>query len=410
MLINEGTNGIMKFIKILFCGEKEMRINKLEISGIGGIKQLTLNFTPQLNVICGANGIGKTTVLKIISDVFSDSRIVTRNAQCESGRYLIQVEHKHEKYEFKQEIRKFAPNERQYGPNYSECSKDLLKFNVERNFEYVSLSSISRDPERGINEITNIAANGVKAGDMKGWFINRFCFYDKEHSLSEEEKANFSCAKEMFSILDPSIKFKTVLAKSFDIILETPKGDIYFEYLSSGYKSCIYIIMDIMKEIEFRYGQAPIKIEDFEGCILIDEIEEHLHPSWQARLVKALKEIFPKCQFIITTHSPSILQNLTSDEIIPLYLNEKNETAIKPLELGRYGLQGWTLEEILTDVMGMPSTTSEVYKQTMAEFDKAMYEEDISKLTECYSVLKEMLHPRSVQRKLLEIQMAGLEA
>ena len=58
----------------------------------------------------------------------------------------------------------------------------------------------------------------------------------------------------------------------------------------------------------------------------------------------------------------------------------------------------------------MPGTTSEVYKNILAEFDKAMYEDNVPKVIECYSVLKEMLHPRSVQRKLLEIQMAGLEA
>ncbi len=401
----------MKFINILFCGDKRMRINKLEISGIGGIKQLTLNFTPQLNVICGANGIGKTTILKIISDAFSNNiRIVKRNAECKSGKYKLQVENANKTFDIEHKIEKFAPNENEYDINNTELARDLLRFNIERNFDYVALTAVSSDPRRRGSDNSMFAASGVNASDLKSWFVNRYCFYDKEYSLSEEEKENYLCAKKMFGVLDPSIKFKTVLAKSFDIILETPGGDIYFEYLSSGYKSCIYIIMGIMKEIEFRYSQTPIKIADFEGCILIDEIEEHLHPSWQARLVQTLKEIFPKCQFIITTHSPSILQNLTSDEIIPLYLNEKNETAIKPLELGKYGLQGWTLEEILTDVMGMPSTTSEVYKQTISEFDKAIYEEDIQKLKECYSVLKEMLHPKSVQRKLLEIQMAGLEA
>ena len=401
----------MKFIKILFCGEKRMKINQLEISGIGGIKQLTLNFNPRLNVICGANGIGKTTILTTISDAFSNNmRIVKRNAECESGKYKIQVETANETSDIEIKVEKFAPDESEISISHMELAKDLLKFNIERNFNYVPLKAISSDSERRTSDNGVMAAHGVGASDLKGWFVNRYCFYDKEYSLSEEEKANYLCAQKMFGILDPSIKFKTVLAKSFDIMLETPKGDIYFEYLSSGYKSCVYIIMGIMKEIEFRYSQTPIKIADFEGCILIDEIEEHLHPSWQTRLVQSLKEIFPKCQFIITTHSPSILQNLTSDEIIPLYLNEKNETAIKPLELGRYGLQGWTLEEILTDVMGMPSTTSEVYKQTIDEFDKAMYEEDIPKLTQCYSVLKEMLHPKSVQRKLLEIQMAGLEA
>ena len=213
----------------------------------------------------------------------------------------------------------------------------------------------------------------------------------------------------MFSVLDETVQFKTVLSKSFDIILSTQKGDIYFEYLSAGYKSCIYIIMGIMKEIEYRFTNKPIKIGDFNGCILIDEIEEHLHPSWQAELVKALKTIFPKCQFIVTTHSPSILQSVEKNEIIPLYLNEENETCVKELKLGDYGLQGWSLEEILKDVMDMPSTTSDLYKETIRAFDKAMDDEDVPEIKRNYEILNKMLHPNSTLRKLLQIQMAGME-
>ena len=51
---------------------------------------------------------------------------------------------------------------------------------------------------------------------------------------------------------------------------------------------------------------------------LLMKIDLHLHPTWQAGLVEALKTIFPRVQFILTTHSPSILQILEKDEIIAL--------------------------------------------------------------------------------------------
>lgn len=70
-----------------------MRIKSLMIDGIGGIKHLELPFIDGLNVICGANGIGKTTVLDIISDAFSSniSSKLKRNALCEMGKYSIQI-------------------------------------------------------------------------------------------------------------------------------------------------------------------------------------------------------------------------------------------------------------------------------------------------------------------------------
>lgn len=58
---------------------------------------------------------------------------------------------------------------------------------------------------------------------------------------------------------------------------------------------------------------------DFDGIIMIDEIDIHLHPQWQAKIVNVLKETFPNAQIIATTHSPSVLQTAKAEEIIPLY-------------------------------------------------------------------------------------------
>lgn len=399
---------LIKYMKIYIIG-RNMRINNLDIKGIGGIKQLKLNFCNGFNVICGANGIGKTTILNIIADAFANGEIkLKRNAECDEGQYTIQYFDGEKDIPIHRKIQAFDPRESKFNLS-NDDAKYLLRFDVNRNYDYTALSEIKSDPKRDKSQNASAIVTGVQANDIKNWFVNRFAFHDKKDSLSPEEIENYNLTKKMFSVLDKTVQFKTVLAKSFDIILSTQKGDIYFEYLSAGYKSCIYIIMGIMKEIEYRFANKPIKIGDFNGCILIDEIEEHLHPSWQAGLVNALKTIFPKCQFIVTTHSPSILQSVEKNEIIPLYLNEEHETCVKELKLGDYGLQGWSLEEILKDVMDMPSTTSDLYKETIRAFDKAMDDEDVPEIKRNYEILNKMLHPNSTLRKLLQIQMAGLE-
>lgn len=58
--------------------------------------------------------------------------------------------------------------------------------------------------------------------------------------------------------------------------------------------------------------------EALEGLVLIDELDLHLHPSWQATLVSALKNSFPNVQFIVTTHSPMLLPELERDEVLRL--------------------------------------------------------------------------------------------
>ena len=65
-----------------------MKIDNLKISGVGGIKELELAFHDGFNVICGANGVGKTTVLNIIADAFTSLNCdLKRNARYKKGKY-----------------------------------------------------------------------------------------------------------------------------------------------------------------------------------------------------------------------------------------------------------------------------------------------------------------------------------
>lgn len=406
-----GDNIIIPNIIVIHEGDK-MKVKSLDIKGIGGIRELSLKFNDGLNVICGTNGIGKTTILNIIADrvSFDNYRIIKRNAQVTEGNYTIEILIDGNIVSNTVKVVDFLPEEvssinvRAAVDN----AKHLLFFNTVRELEYAKLAAVPRDPERRNFDEAIMAISGVKANDIKGWFENRQLF-SRENGFNSVYKSNLELSKNVFGLLDNNVRYFALDSTNLDIILETAKGNINFEYLSAGYKTCIYMILGIIKEIEFRFHLKPICAQDFDGVVLIDEIDLHLHPTWQARLVQAMKEIFPKAQFIVTTHSPSILQSLEKYEIIALAQDEKGNTFIKELDLGEYGLQGWTMEEILQDVMGMPSTTSEIFRNTMEAFDKAMMEDNIQEIKRNYYLLDKMLHPNSTQRKLLQIQMAGLE-
>jgi len=402
-----GDNIIIPNITVIYEGDK-MKVESLNIKGIGGIKELSLNFNEGVNVICGANGIGKTTILDVIADAFSiGTRNIRRNVSVPEGEYIINFDTT--SLATREIVKAFSPTEYPQRLGGMREAKYLLNFSTLRDIKYRKLEGIPGDVTRASHDMANMAVSGVRADDIKGWFTNRYVFSLQSQGFSKVMRENLDIAIQVFSIMDSTINFEYVDSHSLDIMISTPKGTIYFEYLSSGYKTCIYIILGILKELEYRFYDSPITYNDFEGIILIDEIDLHLHPTWQAQLVKALKTIFIKAQIIATTHSPSILQSLNKDEIIAMGLNENGNTIVKDLELGEYGLQGWTLEEILQDVMGMPSTTSEVFQNTMAAFDKAMMEENIPEIKKNYELLDKMLHPNSTQRKLLKIQMAGLE-
>lgn len=397
-------------IRILSNQGETMKIKELDINGIGGIQKLHLTFNENFNVICGSNGVGKTTILNIISNSFGTYSQLKRKSNVPLGNYEIKItSSQNQEFFSHMDIDNFDPQNLSYPNNFSTFSKDLLSFGINRDIQYASLSSIQRDPNRDIGMSSDLALNNISSDDVKNWFANRFLFSNHKDSLPLTHIEDHLLAQRAFSVLDQKVKFKTVLSNSFDILLTTDNGDLYFEYLSSGYKSCIYIIFGIIKEIEYRFIEEKIAAKDFDGVILIDEIDLHLHPTWQAQLIHALKEIFPVAQFIVTTHSPSVLQSLRKEEIMALTKNDVGDTIIKELNIGKYGLQGWSLEEILRDVMEMTNTSSNFYKETLDRYDQAMNEDNGEEVLKQYHILMEMLHPANPLRKLLGLQVAEWE-
>jgi len=93
-------------------------------------------------------------------------------------------------------------------------------------------------------------------------------------------------------------------------------------WLSAGYQSTIAWVADLIGQVALDAGKV-IAPEWMEGLVLIDEIDLHLHPRWQSTLVPALKRIFPRVQFVVTTHSPMILPELAPGEVLRLRADER---------------------------------------------------------------------------------------
>jgi predicted ATP-binding protein involved in virulence len=106
------------------------------------------------------------------------------------------------------------------------------------------------------------------------------------------------------------------------------------------------------------------------GVVLIDEIELHMHPSWQRRVLGVLKEVFPNIQFIVTTHSPQVLGEADDRyKVIGLYLNEDNSVCIS--EESIYGKDS---NSVLKNNMDTP-IRSEAIQTMFDNFYKLLDEE-----------------------------------
>ena len=101
---------------------------------------------------------------------------------------------------------------------------------------------------------------------------------------------------------------KGLRVKRSPVRMVVDKGgrEIRVDLLSEGEKCTLAMIGDLARRLILANPAMENPLEG-KGIVLIDEIELHMHPSWQRRILSILKEVFPNIQFIVTTHSPQVL-------------------------------------------------------------------------------------------------------
>lgn len=386
-----------------------MKILKISISGVNGIENLDVSFDKSMNIVCGPNGIGKTTILESVAHCFAigETNILKRHLKSPLARIQGQVEHQNTCSDVVFEFSQFDPNQRANISGRQDFSRYLISLKTNRTFAYAALNSINRDSEKPEHALWEESKNGINYGDVKNWFVNRYLYSAHPGALSNEQIENLDLAKTCFSLLNPEFYFSRVNASSNEIMVNTPGGEIYYEYLSSGFKSCLSILFGIIKEIEFRFSSPPISAKSFNGVVLIDEIELHLHPEWQYKIARVLTEVFPDAQFIVTTHSPHVIQSAETNQILALE-NCDGVVGIRNLPSNDFGFKGWTLDEVLTDVMGMGDTRTEEYIKLIGEFNRLIDEENFPAAQLLHAKLDGYLHPSNYIRKLLRMQLASI--
>lgn len=387
-----------------------MKVKSIEIRGIGGIGSLDIDFNERMNFICGPNGIGKTTLLECVAHSFSASRtnILKRNVSSEQGSFRSIVDINGSDKQSYISIADFDPNKPSHINGLHDHSSKLLSLKVTRSFQYQPLNAVGKDVDKNLGTSYQEAMSGVNVNEVKNWFVNRYLYSAHEGALTDQQHNNLELAKKSFSFLNNDFSFSKVLASSNEIMIHTPNGEIYYEYLSSGFKSCLSIIFGIIKDIELRFKEPCINASDFDGVILIDELELHLHPEWQGKIARILVQAFPKAQFITSTHSPHILQGASPNEIIAL-ASENGQVFRRDLSGTKYGYKGWTVEEILVDVMGMSDTRTESYYQIMSDFESSIDSDNYENAQKAYQELELLLHPENHLRKLLKFQLAAVK-
>lgn len=188
-------------------------------------------------------------------------------------------------------------------------------------------------------------------------------------------------------------------------LFQTEDGWFRYTDLGYGYQSMLSWVVDLCKRMFERYPNSPNPLLE-ESIVLVDEIDLHLHPAWQRDIISFLSKAFPNVQFIVTTHSPLVIQSMNE---VNLYVLQREGKKVKIHHSKTTNFRGWTVEEILRDIMQMNEDihTNE-YQKYIRLFDEGLDNNDRSKLTQAYETLSSMLHPQNPVRRLLEMQYKQL--
>ena len=136
--------------------------------------------------------------------------------------------------------------------------------------------------------------------------------------------------------------------------------------LSAGYQSLIWMVLDIACRMSLLNPFLRERITEAPGVVLIDELDMHLHPKWQWRVIDALKNTFPKIQFIATTHAPILFSSAKDVWLIDIEREQVEYT---------YSHYGLDLNTSVTHFQGDYDLPSPV-KKSVDDFDDAMDQEN----------------------------------
>jgi len=149
-----------------------------------------------------------------------------------------------------------------------------------------------------------------------------------------------------------------------------PDGRLSVVDLPEGAKSILSMVLELLRRLGEAYGEEALAEAsrsgacELPGLVMIDEVDAHLHPTWQHRIGTWFTRTFPEVQFLVTTHSPIICQAATSVWVLPAPGSDEAARRLEGQDLDRLRY-GSILEAFSTGVFGQGVTRSEEGKRRL---------------------------------------------
>lgn len=401
-----------------------MYIESLHVENVGPFNKLDAVFNPQMNVIIGVNGVGKTSLLRCITNCMTNIHMENIRLRKDAMLKLnCRIDGKGVTYgadrlvDKDQEYRIFNATNWNVTPEdgyehktiYEEKVYNLLAIGAYRYFPYKLMDGMKRElinserRKRYLRENPNYLES-MAMPEIKQWMVNRYFQIDKDWAIRERE--NWNKVMSQLQLIAPrESEFKFVkIERDLEPVFQLNGSQCYLEELSSGFKSILSIVFTIVDWIEGINEGESAMIDKAVGTVLVDEIDAHLHPSWQMTILESLRKLFPKIQFVVTTHSPNVIMSAKPGEII-MFSNNDGNVNLAP---DNRSFGAWKVTDVLTDVMQSPGADYVCISDAIAEINKAYEAGDLKQYQKVLEHLKKVLNPNDSILKVYNIRLSEL--
>ena len=156
--------------------------------------------------------------------------------------------------------------------------------------------------------------------------------------------------------------------------IATPSDILPLDVLSQGTQSLIQCVAHLTIGYG-EYYEFSADLDEKPGVLLIDEIDAHLHPSWQRRIIPTLIRHFPKLQIFCSTHSPLMLAGLEAGQVQLLRRWEDGRVSVSRNESD---IAGWSADEILRNFLEVPTPTDMVTTAHVTRLEELRHKETLT--------------------------------